>query len=78
MTPQDSITPSEGSIIGAHMSEIAELAFCSARSVEELLAAHPVDYTIWSHTNPSDMSIDTANSIAGIHITEVQLIPFID
>ena len=37
------------------------------------MAAHPVDDTIWIHTNPSDVSIDTANSaefIAGIHITE--------
>ena len=37
------------------------------------MAAHPVDDAIWSHTNPSDLSIDTANSaeiIAGSHITE--------
>ena len=37
------------------------------------MAAHPVDNAIWSHTNPSDVSIDTASSaelIAGIHITE--------
>ena len=37
------------------------------------MAAHPVDDAIWSHTNPSDVSIDTANSvelIASIHITE--------
>ena len=32
-----------------------------------------MDDAIWSHSNPSDVSIDTANSaelIAGIHITE--------
>ena len=37
------------------------------------MAAHPVDDAIWSHTNPSDVSIDTSNSaeiIAGSHITE--------
>ena len=37
------------------------------------MGAHPVDDAIWSHTNPSDVSIDTANSekiIAGSHITE--------
>ena len=71
-TPQDSTTPSDGSSIGAHVSEFTELAFCPAQSVEELLAVHPVDDATWSHTNPSDMSIDTANSaeiIAGIHIT---------
>ena len=47
--------------------------FCPARAVEELLVAHPVDDAIWSHTNPSDVLIDTANSvefIACIHITE--------
>ena len=37
------------------------------------MVAHPVDDAIWSHTNPSDVSIETANSVeitAGIHITE--------
>ena len=37
------------------------------------MAAHPVDDAIWSGSNPSDVSIDTANSaelIAGIQITE--------
>ena len=37
------------------------------------MAAHPVYDAIWSHSNPSDVSINTANSaelIAGIHITE--------
>ena len=72
-TSQDATAPSDGSSIGAHISGIVELAFCPARSGEELLAAHPVDDAILSHTNPSDVSIDTANSveiIAGIHITE--------
>ena len=72
-TPQDSTAPGEGAVIGAHVSEIAQLAFRPARSVEELLAAHPVDDAIWSHSNPSYVSIDTANStelIAGIHIME--------
>ena len=61
-TPQDSTAPSKGSSIGAHIFEIAEPAFCPARSVEELLVAHPVDDAIWSHTNPSYVPIDTANS----------------
>ena len=72
-TPQDATAPSKGSSIGAHVSEIAEPVFLLAQSVEELLAAHPVDDVIWSHTNPSDVSIDTANSaeiMTGIHITE--------
>ena len=37
------------------------------------MAAHPVNDAIWSRSNPSDVSIDTANSaeiIAGSHITE--------
>ena len=37
------------------------------------MAAHPVDDAIWSYTNPSDVSIDTVNSveiIAGSHIME--------
>ena len=37
------------------------------------MAAHPVDDAILSHSNPSDVSIDTANSaelIAGMHIIE--------
>ena len=72
-TPQDSTASSDESSIGAHVSEIVELAFCPTRSVEELLVAHPVDDAIWSHTNPRYMSIDTANIaevIVGIHIME--------
>ena len=37
------------------------------------MADYPVDDAIWSHTNPSGVSIDTTNNaelIAGIHITE--------
>ena len=37
------------------------------------MVAHPVDDAIWSHSNPSEVSIDTVNSaelIAGIYITE--------
>ena len=72
-TPQDSTAPSEGASIGAHVSETSQRTFRLARSVEELLAAHPVDDAIWSHTNPSDVSIDTVNSakiIACSHFTE--------
>ena len=72
-TPQDSTAPSKGASIGAHVSETSQQTFRPAWSVEELLAAHPVDDAIWSHTNPSDVSIDTVNSaeiIAGSQITE--------
>ena len=72
-TPKDSTTPSKGASVGAHVSEISQPAFCPAQSVEELLVAHPVNDAIWSQTNPSDVSIHTANIaelITGIHITE--------
>ena len=46
-TPQET-APREGASIGAHVSEIIEPAFCPARSVKELLAAHPVNDAIWS------------------------------
>ena len=75
-TPPDSTTPSNGSSIGAHIGdapEDVEPPFRRARTVDKLLAAHPVDDAIWDHTNPSDVSIDTLNSaedMAGIHITE--------
>ena len=72
-TPQDLTAPSKGASIGAPVSEISQLAFCPGRSVEELLAAYPVNDTIWSRSNPSGVSIDTVNSaelIAGSHIRE--------
>ena len=62
----------KGASIGAHVSEMSQPTFCPAQSVEVLLAAHPVDDVIWSRSNPSDVSIDTANSaeiIPGSHIT---------
>ena len=78
-TPQDSTAPSEGASIGAHVSETSQQTFRPARSVEELLAAHPVDDAIWSRTNPSDVSIDTTNSaeiMADSHIREEQTFVF--
>ena len=68
-TPQDSTAPSEVASIGAHVSETSQRTFRPARSVEELLAAHPVDDAIWSHTNPSDVSIDTVNSAEIINVS---------
>ena len=41
--------------------------------VEEILGAHPVNDDFWGNTNPTDVSIDTANSeemMAGSHITK--------
>ena len=78
-TPQDSTAPSNGSSIGAHVSETKKPIFCQARSVEELLAAHSVNDAILSHTNPSDVSIDTTNSVeimARSHIMEEHTFTF--
>ena len=72
-TPKDTTVPSKEGSIGAHVSETSQRPFCPARSVEELLAAHPVDDAIWSNSNPTDVSIDTAHSaefLAGSHFTE--------
>ena len=75
-TPSDSTAPSEGSSVGAHIggaTENANSSFRRPQTVEELLAAHPIDDDIWAHTNPSDVSIDTLNSagdMAGIHVAE--------
>ena len=78
--PQDSTASSKGASIGAHVFETSQRIFRLAQSVEELLAAHPVNDAIWCHSNPSDVSIDTANSaeiIAGSHITAFErLYPF--
>ena len=46
----------------------------SPRTVEEILGAYLMDNDdFWGNTNPTDVSIDTANSekmMAGSHITE--------
>ena len=70
-TPEDSIAPSNGSSIGAYVLEVVKHKFWPAQSIEKLLGAHHIDDAIWGHTDPSDVSIDTANSVeimAGNHI----------
>ena len=75
-TPPDSTAPSDGSSVGAHIGDAPEdvdSLFHRPQTVDKLLAAHPIDDAIWDHTNPSDVSIDNANSaevMTGIHITE--------
>ena len=71
-TLKDSNAPSDGSSIGAHVSEVEENDACPTRSVKKLLATHAVDDLIWDHTGACDVSLDTKNSaeaLAGIHIT---------
>ena len=49
------------------------------RSVEEVLGAHPIIDDIWGVPNPSDVSINTANSkkvMTGSHITEQHAFEF--
>ena len=69
--PQDSSTPSNGSSIGAHVSNVTEADVWLAQSVQDIMAAHPIDDPIWSYTDACDVSIDTVNSaetLAGGHI----------
>ena len=63
ITPEDSTTSSNGSSISAHVSEVAKHKFWPAQSIEELLGVHPIDDDIWGCTDPSDVLIDTANSV---------------
>ena len=74
-TFEESIPPSGGPSIGAHISETNVQLSCSSCTVKEILGAHPMnDDDFWGITNPTDMSIDTTNSkemIAGSHITEL-------
>ena len=49
------------------------------RSVEEILRAYPIGDDIWGGINPSEVSIDTANSeevMTGSHITEQHIFDF--
>ena len=72
-TPQDSSTPSNGLSIGAHVYEVTKPDVWPAQSIQDILAAHPIDDSIWSHPNVCDFSIITVNSteaLAGIHTGE--------
>ena len=73
-TPEDSILSSGGASIGAHVLEATGQSSRLTRSVKDILGAHPLGGDeVFGGTNPSDVSIDTANSkevMAGSHITE--------
>ena len=62
-TPHEMSTVSSGgACIGAHVLEANEQLSHPSCSVEEILGAHPMgDDNFWGGTNPSDVSIDTAN-----------------
>ena len=73
-TTKESTVPSRTPIIGAHISETNVQSSNSSRTVKVILGAHPIDNDVfWGNTNPTDMSIDIANSeemMAGSHIIE--------
>ena len=73
-TTEESTLPNRTPSIGAHVLETNVQSSNSSRTVEEILGAHPIDDDdFWGNTNPTDVSIDTANSeemMAGSHITK--------
>ena len=71
-TPKDLNAPSDGSSIGAHVSEVGEPDTWPTQSIQEILATHAIDDPIWDHTEACNVSIDTVNSaeaLVGSHIT---------
>ena len=80
-TPKDSNAPSNGSSIGAHVSDVNKPDAWPTQSVQEILATHAIDNPIWDHTDACDVSIDTVNStedLAGSHITGGLTTPSVD
>ena len=73
-TTEEFTVPNRAPSIGAHVSETNAQSSNSPRTVEEILGAHPMDDDdFWGNTNPTDVSIDKANSeemMTGSHITE--------
>ena len=73
-TTEESTLPNGTPSIGAYVSEINIQSSNSLHTVEDILGAHLVDNDdFWGNTNPTDVSIDTANSeemMAGSHITK--------
>ena len=79
MTPEDSTASSRGASIGSHILEAKEQSSQPTRSVKDILGAHPIGDHIWDGINPSNMSIDTANSkevMDGSHIMEQHIFKF--
>ena len=78
-TPEKSTAPSGGVSIGAYVLEVNEQSSRPARSIKEIVGAHPIGDEFWGRTNPSDVSIDIANSeevMAGSHIIEQHTFKF--
>ena len=73
-TTEESTPPKGMPNIGTHVLETNVQSSISPSTVEEILQAHPIDNDdLWGNTNPTDVSINTANSeemMAGSHITD--------
>ena len=73
-TNENTTAPSERASLGAHVSETNQALSHQSRTVDKILGAHPVNDDFWDNTNPTDVSIDTANieeKMAGSHITKL-------
>ena len=72
-TNEDSTAPCGGASLSARILEKNQTSSRPSHTVDKILRAHPVNDDFWDNTNPTDVSIDTANceeKIAGSHITE--------
>ena len=59
---KNSTASSGGASLGAHVLETNQAPFRPSRMVDEILGAYPMNDDFWGNTNPTDVSIDTANS----------------
>ena len=72
-TNEDTTASSKGASLGTHVSEPNQALFRPSHTIDKMLGAHPVNDAFWDNTNPTDVSIDTANSeekMAGSHIAK--------
>ena len=72
-TNEDSTAPSRGACLGTHVLKINQASSRPSHTVDEILGADPVNDGFWDNTNPTDVSIATANSeekMVGSHITK--------
>ena len=72
-TNETSNAPSRKASLDAHISETNQPLSRPSRTVDEILGAYPVNDDFWDNTNPTDVSIDTANNeekMAGSYITK--------
>ena len=71
------VTLSNSSSIGAHVSDIANTVLPLPQHVQDILASYPVDNPILDQAYPYDLSIDTINSVedlARAHFMDLTLL----